>query len=176
MCWGMVEVKGDVGKCEGRHGKPQQTSFNTSPTPQHTFSHFFKHFSTSPHISSTSQHTYPHLPNSQHFPHPNTLLHTSPHLSLHPKALFHTSRNTPSYTSSTLFLTPTSLPHPNTLSYTSPPHFTASPPTLSHAPPPHTPFPTSLLTSTTPQHTLPHLSPHYSSPPLTIQHMRSEGE
>ena len=105
VCWGMGEVKGDVGKCERRHGKSQQTSFNTSPhispTPQHTFPHLSQHFPISPPHPNTLSHTFP---NSQHFvtsphlsspyPHLNTLSHTPKHFSTPPPTDFLTPLST----------------------------------------------------------------------------------
>ena len=123
--WGVGEVRGDVGKGEGREemwgsvlGLHTQTHFptpspflsphaNTLPHSPHTLS---PHFST-PHLSFlTSPHTPTHFPthpihsptllHSPHIfpylpPHPNTLPCTSPHKPL-PTAPF-TSRYTPTH-------------------------------------------------------------------------------
>ena len=75
-CWGLGEVKGNMGKCAGRYGKPQHTFPHTSPyfshTPTHfstltpyTLPHFFTHTPISLPSPIPSPYTFPHTPHIQ---------------------------------------------------------------------------------------------------------------
>ena len=123
-CVGVWRSEKNVGKCGGRHRKPQHTShsffpqfpnlpqhFSTSPAPPLTLTHISPHiFSYLPHTPThfstsvrtllytphTSPNTFPHLPSP--FPTPKrTYPHLSPHLLLpspNPNTLFHICPNT----------------------------------------------------------------------------------
>ena len=129
------------------------------------------------------QHLFPDLPLLP--PHPNTLSHTFPDSTFPHISSYLPHTPTPFLTPPpTLSHTPYISPYPHTPKHFSTPFPNTSPRFPSSPPYTSTNFPTppSILPftphpiATTPQHTFPHLSSHYSSPPLTIQHMRSEGE
>ena len=102
VCWGVGEVRGDVGKGEGNEVREEMWGSveapypnalpYTSPIPLSTCQH------TSPLTPHTLPHIFPYLPTHFLTPPPHTSSHRSPHLPLHPNtlphsphALFHTS-------------------------------------------------------------------------------------
>ena len=91
MCWGVEEVRGDVGKGEVKEmwgseggsvvGTPHHNTLPwTSPNPLPTsFTHKPSHFPTHPiPVHSPTPLHFPHIFPCLH-PHPNTLPYTSPH-------------------------------------------------------------------------------------------------
>ena len=111
MCWGVGEVRGDVGKGEVRE---MLGSVGGSVLEPHTLTHFLTpppflspHANTLPHsphtLSHTPTRTFP-LPTHLSSP-PNTLPYTSPH-TLHTSS--HSSPDLPLHPST---LTPRTLPH-----------------------------------------------------------------
>ena len=109
MCWGVGEVRGDVGKGEGSeemwgsvlgphtlthlpYSSPHILSLhaNTFSYSPHTLSHTPPHtsFPTSPYIPTHSPYLFPQLPSPPLHPNtlphsPNSLSHTSPHIFPH---------------------------------------------------------------------------------------------
>ena len=122
MCWGVGEVRGDVGKGEGSEVREEMWGSVLRP---HTLTHFHTPPPfLSPHPFSTRQHTFPLTPYT--LPHFSSALPT--HLSLPAPTPQHTSLHLPPHPPHTSFCSSPYLPlHHNTL-----PH---SPHALSHTSP-----------------------------------------